>query len=130
MQGWDITPSGVGFVVSRVEEVMNALGGIVTAYAEDMEGAARSAGTLAPGGADGEGKGRSGLVAAALAEFMTGTADERQFIGLRVGKSLGGAVEATAAYEAGDLEMAAQTQARAAGLVKPDMPEGWKAGRL
>ncbi|MER5548010.1 DUF6507 family protein [Streptomyces sp. NPDC001118] len=128
LKGWDISPSGVAGVVSRVGDVMNALEGMVEAYSTDVQGAATSAGTLAPGGASGEHKGQAGLVAAALAEFVQGTADDVRFIGVRVGKSVGGAVEATMAYEAGDVEMAAETQRRTAGLVEPDMPDGWTAG--
>ncbi|MEV7063724.1 DUF6507 family protein [Streptomyces collinus] len=130
MPAWDISPSGVQGVVSNVGDVMKVLDEIVQAYSGDVEGAATSAGTLAPGGAGGEHKGQTGLVAAALAEFMEGTADELKFIGERVGKSVGGAVEATVAYRDGDLEMAAEVQHRAAGLIMPDMPGGWKAGRL
>ncbi len=130
MPRWDITPSGVGAVVSHVGDVMKVLDDIVQAYSGDLEGAATAAGTLAPGGASGEYKGQTGLVAAALAEFIEGTADELQFIGVRVGKSVNGAVEATVAYQDGDLEMAAEAQHRASGLVMPDMPAGWKAGRL
>ncbi|MGW1891302.1 DUF6507 family protein [Streptomyces sp. NPDC002004] len=130
MNGWDITPSGVGTVISHVGDVMKALDGIVQAYSGDVEGAAASAGTLAPGGQSGNGKRQGGLVAAALAEFSGGTTDELTFIGVRVGKSVFGAVEATAAYQAGDLEMAARVQHRAAEMVEPDMPAGWKAGRL
>ncbi|CAM5480838.1 MULTISPECIES: DUF6507 family protein [unclassified Streptomyces] len=130
MPRWDISPTGVGTVVSNVGEVMTILDEIVQAYSADMQGAATSAGTLAPGGAGGEHKGQTGLVAAALAEFIEGTAEELQFIGVRVGRSLSGAVEATTAYQNGDLEMAAELQRRSAGLVRPDMPGGWKAGRL
>ncbi|MGK5696568.1 DUF6507 family protein [Streptomyces sp. URMC 128] len=130
MPAWDITPSGVQSVVSNVSDVMKVLDEIIQAYSGDVQGAATSAGTLAPGGAGGEHKGQTGLVAAALAEFMEGTADELKFIGVRVGKSVNGAVEATVAYRDGDLEMAAEVQQRAAGLVRPDMPDGWKAGRL
>ncbi|WP_279628486.1 DUF6507 family protein [Streptomyces swartbergensis] len=130
MPAWDISPSGVQSVVSNVSDVMKVLDEIVQAYSGDVQGAATSAGTLAPGGAGGEHKGQTGLVAAALAEFMEGTADELKFIGVRVGKSVNGAVEATVAYRDGDLEMAAEVQRRAAGLVRPDMPDGWKAGRL
>ncbi|WP_328337086.1 DUF6507 family protein [Streptomyces violaceus] len=130
MPAWDISPSGVQSVVSNVGDVMKVLDEIVLAYSGDVQGAATSAGTLAPGGAGGEHKGQSGLVAAALAEFVEGTADELKFIGERVGKSVNGAVEATVAYRDGDLEMAAEVQRRAAGLVRPDMPGGWKAGRL
>jgi hypothetical protein len=130
MPRWDISPHGVGVVVSHVGDVMKVLDDIVQAYAGDVEGAATSAGTLAPGGASGEHKGQAGLVAAALAEFMEGTADELQFVGTHIGKSVNGAVEATVAYQEGDLEMAAETQRRASGVVMPDMPAGWKAGRL
>ncbi|GGW82864.1 DUF6507 family protein [Streptomyces lomondensis] len=130
MPAWDISPSGVQSVVSNVSDVMKVLDEIIQAYSGDVQGAATSAGTLAPGGAGGEHKGQTGLVAAALAEFMEGTADELKFIGVRVGKSVNGAVEATVAYRDGDLEMAAEVQRRAAGLVRPDMPDGWKAGRL
>ncbi|MFF9805587.1 DUF6507 family protein [Streptomyces coeruleorubidus] len=130
MPAWDISPSGVQSVVSNVSDVMKVLDEIIQAYSGDVQGAATSAGTLAPGGAGGEHKGQAGLVAAALAEFMEGTADELKFIGVRVGKSVNGAVEATVAYRDGDLEMAAEVQRRAAGLLRPDMPDGWKAGRL
>ncbi|WP_230885578.1 DUF6507 family protein [Streptomyces spinoverrucosus] len=130
MPGWDISPSGVGGVLSTVGDVMKVLDDIVQAYSGDLEGAATSAGTLAPGGASGEHKGQAGLVAAALAEFIEGTTDELQFIGTRIGKSVTAAVQATVAYQQGDLEMAAEAQQRAAGLVRPDMPDGWKAGRL
>jgi hypothetical protein len=130
MPAWDISPSGVQSVISNVSDVMKVLDEIIQAYSGDVQGAATSAGTLAPGGAGGEHKGQTGLVAAALAEFMEGTADELKFIGVRVGRSVDGAVEATVAYRDGDLEMAAEVQRRAAGLVRPDMPDGWKAGRL
>jgi hypothetical protein len=130
MPAWDISPSGVQSVISNVSDVMKVLDEIIQAYSGDVQGAATSAGTLAPGGAGGEHKGQTGLVAAALAEFMEGTADELKFIGVRVGRSVNGAVEATVAYRDGDLEMAAEVQRRAAGLVRPDMPDGWKAGRL
>ncbi|MFI9614315.1 DUF6507 family protein [Streptomyces sp. NPDC052023] len=130
MSGWDVSPSGVATVVSHVGDVMTVLAEIAQAYADDMEGAARSAGTLAPGGASGGHGSQGGLVAAALAEFMAGTTDELSFVGVRVGRSVNGAVEAAVAYREGDLEMAAEAQRRAAGLVVPDMPAGWKTGRL
>jgi hypothetical protein len=129
VKGWDISPPGVGTVVSNVGTVMSALQGIVEAFSGDVQGAATAAGTLAPGGASGPHKGQAGLVAAALAEFMEGTADELMSVGVRVGRSVNGAVEATMAYQAGDIEMAAEVQRRAAGVVVPDMPAGWKAGR-
>lgn len=130
MPGWDISPTGVGVVVSNVGDVMQVLDEMVRAYSGDVQGAATSAGTLAPGGAGGEHRGQTGLVAAALAEFVEGMAEELQFVGVRVGRSVNGAVEAARAYQDGDLEMAAEVQRRSAGLIRPDMPGGWKAGRL
>lgn len=109
---------------------MGALEGVVEAYSGDVEGAATAAGTLAPGGASGEHKGQAGLVAAALAEFFEGTADELRSIGARVVRSVNGAVEATVEYEDGDLEMAAEAQRQAACVVEPDMAGGWRASML
>ena len=43
MTAWDITPSGVGVVVSRVGDVMGVLDEIVQAYSGDLQGAATSA---------------------------------------------------------------------------------------
>jgi hypothetical protein len=59
MPGWDVSPSGVGAVVSRVGDVMDILDDIVQAYGKDMEGAATSAGTLAPGGRTARTRGRA-----------------------------------------------------------------------
>ena len=130
MAGWDISPVGVETVVSHVGEVMSVLNDIVQAYAGDVQGAAASAGTLAPGGASGANKGQTGLVAAALAEFIEGTASELQFIGSRVGASVYGAQVATLAYQDGNVEMAAEVQRQAAGLIEPDMPDGWKSAPM
>ncbi|MGQ4383723.1 DUF6507 family protein [Streptomyces sp. SAS_270] len=117
MSKWDIDPAGVGVVTSRVGDVMTALDGITEAYGADLEGAATSAGTLSS--ADTGGKGPvAGLVGSALVEFIEGTTSELQFIGARTGKSVNGAIEATLAYESGDLEMAAQVQHQAAGVVE------------
>ncbi|MGW6020625.1 DUF6507 family protein [Streptomyces sp. NPDC055099] len=133
MPKWDIDPAGVGVLASLMGDVLDALNDVVQTYGEELEGAAKTAGTVAPGGASGGGQGQpSGLVAAALAEFATGTAAELQFIGARAGKSVNGALTATAAYQTGDIEMAARTQQQAAGVIDKDldMPGGWKRGQL
>lgn len=133
MPKWDIDPAGVGVLTSLVGDVLDALDGIVQTYGDDLEGAAKTAGTVAPGGAGGGGGGQpTGLVAAALTEFATGTLTELQFIGARAGKSVNGALTATAAYQMGDLDMAARTQQQAAAVIDKDldMPGGWKRGQL
>ena len=116
MSKWDIDPAGVRVVTSRVGDVMTALKGIVQAYGADMEGAATAAGTLVSGDTGGKGL-VGGLVGAALVEFVEGSAGDLQFIGARTGKSVNGAIEATLAYEAGDVEMAAHVQHEAAGVL-------------
>ncbi|WP_406167606.1 DUF6507 family protein [Streptomyces sp. NBC_00996] len=130
MPKWDIDPAGVGVVISRVGDVMTVLDEIIQAYGTDLEGAATAAGTLASGDTGGNAP-VAGLVGAALVEFVEGTASELQFVGTRTSKSVNGAIQATLAYEAGDLEMAAHVQHEAAGLVDAtlDMP-GLKRGRL
>ncbi|WP_369251050.1 DUF6507 family protein [Streptomyces sp. R41] len=130
MSKWDIDPAGVGVVTSRVGEVMTALDEIVQAYGTDLEGAATAAGTLVSGDTGGKGL-VGGLVGSALVEFVEGTASELQFIGTRTGKSVTGAVEATLAYEAGDVEMAAHVQHEAAGVVDDRLEiADLKRGRL
>ncbi|MFH9072809.1 DUF6507 family protein [Streptomyces alboflavus] len=130
MPKWDVTPAGVGLVASQMGEVLGAMSKIVTAYGEDMGGAAMASGTVAEGGASVKGGAGGGLVAAALAEFAQGTAAEVQFIPARAAKSVDGALLATAAYEAGDMEMATRAQRHAAGVDEPDMAHGWTRGDL
>ncbi|GGR69500.1 hypothetical protein GCM10010252_04430 [Streptomyces aureoverticillatus] len=130
MPRWDVTPAGVGLVASQVGEVLGTLSKIVTAYGEDMGGAAMSSGTVAEGGAGGKGGSSGGLVAAALAQFAQGTAAEVQSISARAVKSVDGALLATAAYEAGDVHMATEAQRNAAAVDEPDMPNGWRRGSL
>lgn len=131
MPKWDVTPAGVGLVASQMGEVLGALSKAVTAYGEDMGGAAISSGTVAEGGSGGKGgSGGGGLVAAALAQFAQGTTAEVRFISARAIKSVDGALLATAAYEAGDVQMATEAQRNAAAVDEPDMPHGWRRGSL
>jgi hypothetical protein len=120
MPKWDIEPGGVNHVLSRVNDVLGALDQHVGGYGEDMGGAAKWSGSLVSGEAGGGGQSPvAGLVASALVEFAEGTAEEVQFIGARAGQSVSGAMLATAAYEAGDLEIAAEIQHSAASVVDP-----------
>lgn len=120
MPKWDIEPGGVNDVLSRVNDVLGALERHVGGYGEDL-GAPRS-GPVPSYRETPHGGGQSpvtGLVAAALVDFAEGTTEEVQFIGARAGQSVTGAMLATAAYEAGDLEIAAEIQQSAASVVDP-----------
>lgn len=119
MPKWDIEPGGVNLVLSHVNDVLGALDRHVGGYGEDLGGAAKWSGALVSGEASGGGSPVGGLVASALVEFAEGTAEEVQFIGARAGQSVNGAALATAAYEAGDLEIAAEIQQSAASVVDP-----------
>ncbi|MEU3742906.1 DUF6507 family protein [Streptomyces sp. NPDC032198] len=120
MPKWDIEPGGVNLVLSHVNDVLGALDRHVGGYGEDLGGAAKWSGSLVSGDAGGGGQSPvGGLVASALVEFAEGTAEEVQFIGARAGQSVNGAMLATAAYEAGDLEIAAEIQQSAASVVDP-----------
>lgn len=79
-----------------------------------------SAGTLSFGGESGGGDGRAaGLVAVALAEFIEGTQRSVVSLSLRASNSANGAIEATNAYLAGDLEQAWNAQRQA--VLPPDV---------
>ncbi|MGV9880020.1 DUF6507 family protein [Streptomyces sp. NPDC003006] len=119
MPKWDIEPGGVSHVLSRVNDVLGALEQHVGGYGEDLGGAAKWSGALVSGDVGGGQGPVGGLVASALVEFAEGTAEEVQFIGARAGQSVSGAMLATAAYEAGDLEIAAEVQRSAASVVDP-----------
>ncbi|WP_030780635.1 DUF6507 family protein [Streptomyces sp. NRRL S-920] len=120
MPKWDIEPGGVSDVLSRVNDALGALERHVGGYGEDLGGAAKSSGALVSGGASEGGQSPvTGLVAAALVEFVEGTAKEVQFIGARAAQSVTGAMVATAAYETGDLEIAAEVQRSAASVIDP-----------
>ncbi|WP_369238213.1 DUF6507 family protein [Streptomyces sp. R21] len=117
MPKWNIDPAGVEVVLSRVGDVMTTLNDIVEAYGTDVEQAALWAGTLTSEATNGKTP-IAGLVGSALVEFVEGTASELQFVGERTGKSVNGAIEATVAYQQGDLAMAAHVQHEAAGVVE------------
>lgn len=119
MPKWDIEPGGVNLVLSHVNDVLGALDRHVGGYGEDLGGAAKWSGALVSGEAGGGGSPVGGLVASALVEFAEGTTEEVEFIGARAGQSVNGAMLATAAYEAGDLEIAAELQRSAASVVDP-----------
>jgi hypothetical protein len=115
-QGWDIDPVGVRGVLIKTGNVADDIQGEATSFSGNVESAAKSAGTLSMGAGD---QPESGLVGAALAEFVEKTKDDITYIAARSGKSIQGTVDATTAYVQGDLTMAADAQ-RAA-LKAPDL---------
>ncbi|KDN80294.1 MULTISPECIES: DUF6507 family protein [Streptomyces] len=129
MTGWDISPSGVGSVVSTVREAADAMNEGITLYGRSVQGAMESVGTLSfgDGGAAAGGGRAAGLVAVALAEFVAGTERDVAFLPLRASNSANGAIEATNAYVAGDLEQAWNAQRQAA--LAPDVTAFLEAAR-
>ncbi|MDT0613898.1 DUF6507 family protein [Streptomyces lancefieldiae] len=119
MTGWDISPPGVEFVTSLVEDAMDDLAKDVKAYGTDVMSAAASAGTIS-GVYCGEAP--TGLIGVALSLFAERTAGDVLFLGARAAKSVNGAREATAYYVIGDEETAARAQRNALAAPRIDMP--------
>ncbi|CAL9486419.1 DUF6507 family protein [Streptomyces pilosus] len=119
MTGWDISPSGVEFVTSLVQDAMDDVAKDVKAYGTDMESAATSAGTISGPYC---GAAPTGAIGAALALFVERTTADVLFLGARAAKSVNGAHEATAHYAVGDEEMAARAQRRALAAPRIDLP--------
>ncbi|MER5546429.1 DUF6507 family protein [Streptomyces sp. NPDC001233] len=122
MTGWDIAPGGVQSVISKVREAAGDMNAGITLYGRSAQGAMEAAGTLSFGGdsAGGAGSGRAaGLVAVALGKFVEGTERDVAFLPLRASDSANGAIEATNAYLAGDLEQAWNAQHHA--TLPPDV---------
>ncbi|MFE5601646.1 DUF6507 family protein [Streptomyces coelicoflavus] len=119
MTGWDVSPSGVEFVTSLVQDAMDDVAKDVKAYGTDVVSAAASAGTIS-GVYCGEAP--AGPIGVALALFTEKTAGDVLFLGARAAKSVNGACEATAYYVAGDEEMATRAQSNALTAPKIDLP--------
>ncbi|MGW5213818.1 DUF6507 family protein [Streptomyces sp. NPDC004051] len=127
MTGWDISPSGVEFVTSLVQDAMDDVAKDVKAYGTDVTSAAASAGTISGMYC---GPVPTGPVAAALSLFVEGTATDVLFLGARAAKSVNGARDATEHYVTGDQEMAALTQRAALAAPKVELPgQGEKDGK-
>ncbi|MFG2387056.1 DUF6507 family protein [Streptomyces avermitilis] len=129
MTGWDISPAGVGAVISTVREAADGMNKGITLYGGAVQRAMESAGTLS---FEGEGakaaEGRAvGLVAVALGKFVTGTERDVAFLPLRASNSANGAIEATNAYGAGELEQAWNAQRQAS--LAPDVTAFLDAAR-
>ena len=113
---WDISPAGVRGVLGRTETVAREFEGQLSRLHTALEGAV--------------GQSCSELVASAVGGFMEKSARPAiQFVFTRTGACLSGAAQATNHYLAGDLEMAANAQAAAAGAPDPraGMPGGGRS---
>jgi hypothetical protein len=99
MSRWDIDPAGVRSVVTRTAAVAEAFEQQAGSYAAHLQGAAGACG--------------SQLVGQGLADFAGHNQHAFAEVVGRTTRVLGGAVEATTAYLAGDLEMAERAQRNA-----------------
>ncbi|MFF4156004.1 DUF6507 family protein [Streptomyces sp. NPDC001678] len=115
MSRWDIKPDGVRGVVARTAEIADKLAAEADSYMGHVESAAGHTGRLAGPCDAGE-----GIVGMALKAYANHAMPELNYIAARAKKSLQGAVDATAAYAQGDLEMAANTQRTAGQAPTPE----------
>ena len=99
MSKWDIDPPGVSGVVTRTGERAGGFDTARTAMGNALSGAAGSCG--------------SEIVAGALAGFAQHISPSIDGVTRLTGRILTAAVDATKAYVAGDLEMAATAQSNA-----------------
>jgi hypothetical protein len=128
VSGWDLKPQGIQGVLKTTGETASHLEGYAKAYGEHLTSAASSAGTVsAEGGGGGGEKAQGGLVALALSQYAEHATKDLQYIALRAGKSLQGAVDATTAYLRGDEAMAAEAQRKALAEPRVDLPGVGKA---
>jgi hypothetical protein len=127
VSGWDLKPQGIEGVLKTTGETASHLEGYAKAYGEHLTSAASSAGTVSAEGGGGGEKAQGGLVALALSQYAEHATKDLQYIALRAGKSLQGAVDATTAYLRGDEAMAAEAQRKALAEPRVDLPGVGKA---
>ncbi|MFE6401832.1 DUF6507 family protein [Streptomyces alboflavus] len=134
MTAWDIEPGGVSSVLKRAGGSAERMAKAGQNMQETLPSAAASAGTIAEGGHEGDGKpdkdgkgGIQGPVASALGVFARQWNEDLQYISRRAASSLLGAHLATKEYVEGDLKMAASRNRDAINGIVPDMP-GVKGG--
>ncbi|MEU4889472.1 DUF6507 family protein [Streptomyces xinghaiensis] len=116
MTGWDITPSGVESVLSRVRTAAGELSEDISAYGESVRSAAASAGTISGPYC---GDAPAGPVGVAVVNFVNDTQSQIVFMAARTRKTMDGTVKAVTEYLEGDLEMAARAQREAAKAPTP-----------
>lgn len=99
---WQIDPEGCRGILEDLAEEAEKFGDWGEGYAEHMESAATSSGTLFMGGGDPP---QGGLVASALGEFAQERQPDLMAVIARTGNAMGGASSAVLAYMSGDLTM-------------------------
>lgn len=99
MSRWDIDPRGVAGVVTRTGERAKGFKTATTNVSNALSGAAGACG--------------SEIVAGAIAGFAQHIGPSVTAVSQRTGRVLNGAIDATKAYIAGDMEMAATAQSNA-----------------
>lgn len=99
MSTWDIHPSAVQGVLARTADVAGGFESALTGLSSSLEGAAAAS--------------SSGPVSTALGAFAATLGSDVDAVLRRTRSAMTGCVDAVNAYEAGDLEMAANAQASA-----------------
>ncbi|MCX4550042.1 MULTISPECIES: DUF6507 family protein [unclassified Streptomyces] len=125
MTGWDISAAGVAGTLNVTWDAADVLAAAVKSLDDDLHSAATSSGTIAVGGYPGDGT--TGLVASALGEFVNSRQTTLKAMAVRTGNALNGAAIATNAYQAGNLQMAADTQREVVRDSDLDVPKAIKA---
>ncbi|CAM5539738.1 hypothetical protein GCM10010329_28120 [Streptomyces spiroverticillatus] len=118
MTAWDIKPSGVQTVLENTRKAAESMGRTSVAIGTAMEEAGQAAGTVREDALPGEKaapgqQAASGLVASGLNEFMAKRQKDFFYLALRSQDSIAGALQATQAYNQGQLQMAATKQREA-----------------
>ncbi|WP_431773291.1 DUF6507 family protein [Streptomyces cucumeris] len=111
MTKWNINTAGVGRIVGEAGRSAGHFQGELKAISSHLESAMKAAGTLDFGGESETPE--VGLVGVTLGQYATAQQSDIAFIVARADKSLQGAVDATEAYNKGDLDMAANAQDKA-----------------
>jgi hypothetical protein len=105
MPSWDIQPAGVEAVLSRTQGVAEEFNPEMTSLSGGLTGSMDQS--------------SSPIVAEAVEGFAASSQGSIDFVFGHTTAAIRGAADATSAYVAGDLEMAANAQAAAAGAPDP-----------
>ncbi|MEZ3162254.1 DUF6507 family protein [Microbacterium sp. BWT-B31] len=109
MTGWRIDPTGVKDVLTKVNKHAKALGKSLTSLGPALEGGVTAA--------------QSPAIAEAIQAYFEQEEGPRiQGMNARISAAASGAVAATQAYIASDLEMAANAQSSAVAAISPPQP--------
>ncbi|MDJ0345625.1 DUF6507 family protein [Streptomyces sp. H10-C2] len=124
MTAWDITQSGVQTVLKNAATAAEGLSTAGKDMEKTLPSAAKSAGTVAGPHAH---EAPTGVIEAALGEFLMARQKDLVYVAVRTANSLNGAATATNWYTQGNLAMAANAQATAVQepvIVLSDKPAG------